>query len=252
MNLLIIGNTTSSGWNLKKGLEKYYSDSFKRIDLVFDPNPTISGHQSEYLLEPGEYDFVLYNYPFIKTYLKHKKYLNSGAKIINWWRGTDLRGKDFKNPLMNIGYKIMHYFFIRKMFKKAKINLYSTFDLSWFIKAKNKQHFYQIIDTDKFINTNNPHRNGTIVLSKGAKGYNKQRINHKNMPEVLNRYEYARIYPAEGLDSHTIQVSHLECLACGLIVYHHEEKNRDWVIKNCSIKAGADRFIKIIKRVENE
>jgi hypothetical protein len=250
MNLLIISNTTSSGWNLKKGLEKYYPDFFKRIDLVFDPSPTISGRQSENLLEPDEYDFILYNYPFIKTYIKYKKYLNSGAIIINWWRGTDLRGKNFKNPLVDIGYKLVHYFFTKAMFKKAEINLYSTFDLSWFIKSENKQHFYQIIDTDKFIDNKNPYRNGTIVLSKGARGYTKQKIKHKDMPEVLNRYKYARIYPAEGIDVNLLSVTAIECLACGLEVYNHEEKNRDWVIKNCSVKAGADRFMNVIKRLE--
>jgi hypothetical protein len=251
MNLLIIGNTASIGWNLKKGLEKYYPDLFDRIDLTFKISPTLSGYPTKNILKPNEYDIVLYNYPFFKTYFRYKEYINSNAILINYWHGTDARGKNFENVFVDLAYNCFHYFFKKFMVKKAEINLYSTFDLSWFLKTNNKQHFYQIIDTDVFTDYNYSTRQGSIVLSKGAKGYESQRIDHEYMPKELNKYKFARIFPAEGLDRHTIQVTHLECLACGLIVEYHEEKNRDWVVKHCSLKAGADRFSQLVKALKS-
>lgn len=251
MNLLIIGNTTSSGTHLKNGLRKYYPELFENIHLVFKEHPTIDGVSDKNLLEPKDYDVVIYNYPFIKTYVKYKDYINNSKILINWWRGTDLRGLTFKNPIINLAYKSIHTIFKNMMFKKAYINLYSTYDLAWWVKTENKKQFFQIIDTDVFkpiFDPTIPKNEEPLILKKGARGFTIQKIEHKQMPKYMNQFKKAEIYPAEGLDYHLINVTVMEALACGLEVKGHKEKDREWAIKNCSIKAGCDRMVKIIKK----
>ncbi len=245
INVLIIGNTASTGWNLKNGLNKF--KDIGRVDLIFKTHPTTSGHPSKKLLSPKEYDIVHYNYPFIKTYLKYYKYIKNAKTLICHWHGTDLRGKDFKFP-KNVFYKITQNLIKKKMFKKADFHFYSTYDLAWWLRSipyDKKSHMFCLIDTKLFYNYNLKNRRDKITLKKGAKGFSKQKIKHDDMPKILNQYKYADITPAEGLDFRIIQVTHMECLACGLKVKYHEDKNRNWVLKNASISVISKKTYKI-------
>jgi hypothetical protein len=252
INVLIIGNICSTGWNLKKGLEKH--SFINNVHLIFKEHPTIDGVPTpkHKLLNPKQYDIVHYQYPFIKTHFQYYKYIRNCKKLVCHWRGTDLRLTSFKNPIKNLFYRCAQKTLQKHLFKKADFHFYSTYDLAWWLRnipSNKKSHLFSLIDTNTFKDYKLPNRKGIIHLKKGAKGFGKQKIKHKDMPKILNKYKFAEITPAEGLDPHTIQVSTMECLACGLKVKYHEEKNRFWVQKNASIPVVTNKVIKIYEKL---
>lgn len=252
LKILIIGNTTSSGHNLQQGLLKYHNDKIERVDLVFKESQTLTGFSNSDLLVPEEYDIVLYSYPFFKTYLKYYKYITKSKVLICWWRGSDLRLLKWGNPITTFLYRSIQSLFISWIFKRADYHLYSTYDLRWFLRSvpnHKKLHAFQIIDTEIFKDLNYISRNGTVYFENGSRNRNLN-INHNSMPEYLNKYKFAEVVPAESIDPNILSVTALECLACGLIVKYHEDKNRDFVINHCSIKVRSkemlDLFLKFV------
>lgn len=244
INVLIIGNTSSSGWNLKIGLEQF--DEVGRVDVVFDSHPTIDGIPTpkEGLLNPNEYDVIHYHYPFIKTFIKYYNYIKNAKILVCHWRGTDLRGKDFKFPL-NYIYPLIHNYTKSWFFKHADFHFYSTYDLAWWLRSipsNKKSHLFQVVDTDQF-KPINCKKKGVFRNKGGAFGYKENKITHDEMPTYMNQFKKAEIIPGAGLDVHTIQVTHLEAAACGLQVKWHEHLDRDWVLYNASIPVFSTKVI---------
>jgi len=222
---------------MKKGLEKI--EGVARVDILFDEAPTIDGTPTPFqsVLQPGQYDIVHYHYPFVKTYWKHKLYIENARVLVCHWHGTDLRLTTFKNPLKNL-YKPLQTALHKLMFEMADFHYYSTIDLSWWLRSlprDKRSHIYQCIDTDIFKPLPTSVTKGIISLEKGSRGFETHKILHKDMPYKLSHYIRANIVPAEGLDQKLVQVSTLECLACGLFVNGHAGKDRRWVLDNASI-----------------
>jgi len=252
INILFIGNVGSSAWNFKKGLSCY--KDINRIDLLFEKHPCNSGIPSKKLLSPNSYDVVVYSYPFIKTYFKYFKYLVN-AKVIWYWRGTDVRGKDFSNPLVNFLYKKIHSIFFKYVTMHTGHHIYSTPDLGWWFRNCTQPNSYlpTLIDTDVFFAYNNYSRPiKKFVFSSGSRGYKRTKVKHDNMPKFLNKIKFAEVNPAFNI--HPLIMSNLcaECLACGVKVKHHEDKNREWVINNRSIPVCSKKLHIIIKEITHK
>lgn len=251
MKILFIGNIGSSAWNFKKGLSKY--KDIKRIDLMFDPHPCNSGNPSKSFLKPNEYDIVHFSYPIMLKdfFLKYQKYVLNAKVLVCHWRGTDIRGKDFKFPI-NLIYRTFHHFNKQFFFKRADFHIYATYDLGWFLRevpAEKRMWFETPTDTSLFKDYKLKNRKGKVLFQKGARGFSDHKILHSDMPKFLNKFKYAEVVPAFGIDPHILQNAPSECLACGLKVKHHEDKDRAWVIKHRGLKVSAKRLYKLYKQL---
>jgi len=248
MNILFIGNTGSSATNFKKGLLKYKDIS--RVDVMFDSNECTSGKADTSFLKPKDYDVVIYSYPFLKTYFKYVKYALE-AKAIFHWRGTDLRGLDFKNPIKNKLYKLIHSAFRKFLLIHKHYHIYSTPDLGWWFRNSTQKNEYipTPIDTDKFNITNTNNRTKHYVFKSGARGYKKNKIKHEDMPGFLNTLKSAEVYPAFNIHPKIMSNLCAECLACGVKVKWHEDKDRAWVLNNRSIPICSEKLHQIILKV---
>ena len=250
MKILIVGNTASTGWNLKKGLMNF--SDVERIDIIFEKTPILSGTPDKEILPPGSYDVVFCIYPFIKKSIKKKIkcHLLKSKLFICSWCGTDLRGKDFKFPL-NYIYPLIHNYTKGWFFYHADFHFYSTYDLAWWLRSipsNKKSHLFQAVDTDQF-KPIGCKKEGVFRNKGGAFGYKESKITHDEMPTYMNQFKKAEIIPGAGLDVHTIQVTHLESAACGLQVKWHEHLDRDWVIRNASKEIIALKVINIIDKL---
>jgi len=152
-------------------------------------------------------------------------------------------------PLANIGYQISQRLFIKYILNRADYHYYSTIDLRWFFKniSENKlEHIYSCVDVELFkpMDVVDKYHKQDVMYSKGgAKGYHNRKVDHSQMPFEINKFRAASITPAENIDPNILSVSAMECLACGLSVEHHLDKDREWVVENTSIEVIAQKVI---------
>lgn len=284
MKVLILGNTGSSGYNLREELRKRGHTAH----LISKGNPCLSGSQDKQKDILNKYDILHINAPSIslKNIIQFMKLISISKKVIcNWhgttlrginyeeykkglkiichWRGTDMRGvayQDYKEnrknkklltPILFSYYKIKEYMAHKIFFKYADYHFYSTIDLAWWLRdiSENKKSLLRcMVNTDIF-KPSNPNRKGKVIFRSGARNYKKNKIKHDDMPEHLNKFKDAEVYPACGLSPYLVSVTSMECLACGLKVKHHPTKNRKWVIDNASIKVVTDQILKVYNEV---
>ena len=264
MNILIIGNTASTGWHLRNKLK----ERGHIAHLRFKETPTLSGKSDKEFFPVEEYDIVHFNAPqisavrFIKEYTMWKK----AKRVVCHWHGTDLRCLDYKvykknrkslkflSPLLYTIYKTSRYLTKRTFFKGADYNFYSTHDLAWWLRGipnNKKEHIYCPIDTDTF-KPIKCEKQGTFINIGGGLAEGKEKIKHDDMSKHLNKFEKAEIYPAYGISPYILSVTAMECLACGLKVKHHPEKDRNWIIKNCSTPVFTDKVLEVYERLIKE
>jgi hypothetical protein len=256
LKVLIVGNTASTGWHLKKELESRGHIAH----LTTDNNPVISGKGDEQLLKPKEYDIVHINFPLIdlRNYKTIFSYILNSKIIVAHWRGTDLRGisyNEYKNKKLRLP-KYLLYLIVKRIsrrifFNRANYHFYSTHDLAWWLRSipeDKRSHLYSCINTNKF-KPIKCKKEGTFINIGGGKGFDKNKINHDDMPKHLNKFRKAEIYPNFEISPYILSVSAMECLACGLNVKHHQDKDRNWIIKNCSIPVFTDKVLKVYERL---
>lgn len=252
MKILFIGNIASSSHNLKKGLKRY--EDIERIDLMFKENPVLSGKPSSSFLEPEEYDIVHLSYPYLGWGFINKQfnYIKKAKVLICHWRGTDLRGTKFNNFIKNFFYKIAHFINKKYFFKKADYHFYSTIDLKWWLRSipeHKKELLRTPVDCELFKPMDNINKCGILDFRGGGKAYKKHKVKHNDMPLYLNQFNYVISKPSQGLSEHLVSCVVKESLACGLKVEHHEEKNRQWVIKNASISVISQKVYNTYKSI---
>lgn len=239
MNVLMVGNTCSMGWNLKKGLSKKNVN----VTLVSDGNKLISGkydyHPSWFYFLQKKYgkkhfDIVHLHSPNLKHLGLVWRYLTKDTKLVCHWHGSDLRMR--KEP-----------FSAKWLLKEiSNYHLYSTIDLAWWLRDipdEKKMLFRQVIDTEMFKPLNRD-RKGTLVFGRG--GIHKDKyIPHDKIPELLNRYEMVKVFPAYGLSPYLVSASALEAASCGCKIYHHPYMDREWVKNNTSTESQTEKLINI-------
>ena len=248
MNVLMIGNIASTGWNLTKGLR----NNSVNVIFVGNKNKCTDGNYDYSLswhdfLRKGYskkyFDIIHINSPnFKKLGLVWKYLTNYGiffkeTKLICHWHGSDLRILRKTFPVSWLLKKIGNY------------HLYSTIDLAWWLRhvdKSKKQHFICPVDTDLFKPNNNIKQN-LLILSNGGK--TKYPILHKKMPNFMNQYKSVIIKPSHSLSEKLLQVSMLEGASCNLDVLNHTWLNREWVIKHASIESQTKKLITIYKKV---
>jgi hypothetical protein len=247
LKVLIIGNTANVGYNFKKGL----ISKGHTCHCWFKKTFCLSGFPDSNFLEPTDYDVVHLDFCVlgIRGLLKWWRYIKNAKVLMCYWRGTDLRGKDF--PLLkSIPYKIFHYFWKQYLFKRADFHLYSTYDLGWWLRTVPKcdqAYNLQCVDTELFIPINVHKSEDTLVREGGA--LCEKQIYHENMYSVYNQHTRIKVTPAINLDSHLISVTALEALSCGLTVENHLDKDRDWVIENASIEVYTTKMLQLYKKL---
>ena len=242
MNVLMIGNVVSVGWNLTKGLRK------NGIDVVFVDNENIcTSGKSDYNMSwddflgkgygKGDFDIVHIHAPNFKKLGLVWRYLNDDTKLICHWHGSDLRIFRKTFPVSRLLKKIADY------------HLYSTIDLAWWLRNvenTKKQHFRCPVDTDLFKPYGNK-RDGLLVLSGGARTVDP--LMHDDMPEYMNSFDYLDVTPAYDLSKKLLPVSMLEGGACGLYVLNHHWLTRSWVVANASIESQTKKLLDIYNGV---
>lgn len=240
MNVLMIGNVASTGWNLVKGLEKKGIN----VVLVSDESIVTSGI---YDYQLSWFDFLRKKYgkdyfdiihihsPNLKKLSIAYRYLN--AKLVCHWHGSDLRIPRKAFPVYHLLKKISDY------------HLYSTIDLAWWLRKidkDKKQLFLCPIDTSLFKPDGNK-KQGLLTLSDGGKIGSP--IYHDDMPKYMNNFDSLKVIPAYNLSERLLQVSMLEGAACDLNVLNHPWLNRKWVIDNASIDSQTEKLINIYNKV---
>lgn len=236
MKILMIGNTASTGWNFKKGLEK----QGHKVTLVFNDNKYLEG-KPDYSLEwntflkkrfDDGYDIVHVHEPNYKKYLAVYNYLNDkNVYLVCHWHGSDLRlwGKCFP--------------FKKYFFKKAVRHIISNPDLSWWLRDYRYKTCYIVdpVDTDMFYPNVSRQKKREICFNNN----NKLDIKHSDMPDFINQFRCATVIPSMGLSPYLMSVTALECLSCGLQVKHHHGKDRNWVLNNASISIATEKLMEV-------
>ena len=222
IKVLMVGNTASVGWNFKKGLEK----EGHHCDIIFKERPNLEGKRTEGGKLLDYYDIVHIHYPSHRWKLS---YCNLGKTVLHW-HGSDAR-KSHRN------------YFVKQKFRKiAKKSLCSTIDMNWWIPEA--ERIINPIDTEMF----KPmlrRKSGTVIFDND----HKKGIPHNEMPDYMNKFKEAVVYPAQKLSPYLISVTALECASCGLRVRHHPYMTREWVVKNASIESQTEKLLKIYKDV---
>lgn len=247
MKILMIGNICRSGWYLKKGLEELGHE----VILICEKHKCLEGEGDFPLTwtgwkniknQIGKVDIVHIHSPNFKKILYASQFIKK-SKLIFHWHGSDLRHPIKRFPLEH-----------RTLMRLADYNLYSTFDLQWFIKRLDKnalcQHFRAPVDTEMFkpMVPWEDRAREKLVWGKGALT-KEQFIPHNKVPEMLNQYKYVECYPNDGVSPHLVSVSAMESASCGCKVVHHPYMNRQWVIENAGIKAQALKLLKVYHKV---
>jgi len=240
MKILMIDNPASTGWNLKKGLE---TEGHSCI-FISDKHLVHSGIPDYLLSSIGfftkkfddVFDIIHIHCPSTSKILKFFRTVTKTPMVCHW-HGTGLR-------LMKSFYPTKHLCNIY-----AKAHLYSTIDLKWYInlhfKNKNTYLFRCPIDTESFKIINQGKRKNLLVCDNNNKKY----IEHDDMPRVYNEYNNVRVI--NNADSHIVSVSAMESASCGCIVEDLEYIDRNWVLKNASIKNQTKKLLKIYEGVLN-
>lgn len=245
MNVLMIGNTASVGWNLVKGI----TDT--------DINVTFVGNHKDFL--SGTYDYILSWKDFLhKNYGKTKfniihiqspnlkklgaiqRYMKN-AKLVCHWHGSDLRIPRKAFPV----YKYLK--------KHGDYHLYSTVDLRWWLRTipeDQKERFICPIDTEQF-KPMGEKTNNNILIQGGGGGYSNYRIIHDDMPKFISQYKTASINDKD-FDNNLLSVMALEAASCDVKVKEYPWMDREWVIENASIKSQTPKIIKIYERLIND
>lgn len=252
LKILMVNNICSISYNLKKGLIELGHN----VVLVFDEHKYLSGKPDYQLKDikrfykqyPDDFfDIVHIHYPCFKWIIPFRKYIKH-SKLILHWHGSDLREfpvsfyKDFKN----FCFKKLDDIAIRYYKKKAVFHFYSTPDLSWWLRdiPKNKQMwFLNPVDIDMFKSKNNGDNH--IVFNNEFK----LGIEHDLFPSFLEQFSSAEVVPSYNLNPFQLYVTTLECLSMDIKVKYHEDKNREWVIENCSIPIVVKRLEDVYNKV---
>ena len=241
MKILMVDNTASVGWNLKKGLEKNGHSCTLVCDRhsVHSAVPDVLLSDVEFLTDEfsDDYDIVHIHCPSTKKIIKFFRYVTK-TPLVCHWHGTGLR-------------KIKSYYPTKYLCNKyAKAHLYSTMDLKWFLNLfftnKNTHLFRCPIDTDLFKILNQGKRKERIVFDNNNKRY----IEHDKMPELYNEYENVRII--HNADSHMVTVTAMEAVCCGCVVEDLEYLDMDWIFKNATIECQTKKLLEIYNGILNE
>lgn len=232
MKILMISTTPPVGQTLRRGLEALGH----RVVIVDDPSPFDDAMKPEYHMSwsvslrrrfGDGYDVVHVHSPNLKKFLLAYPYVKRGVPMVCHWHGSDLR-------IWTRSFPVRRWFM-----RHAKMNLYSTNDLAWWVHGR-KMLLNCPVDCEMFKPGEEP-GHGTVVFNGGGKAFNDHRILHENMPEYLQGYSMADIHNAMGLDDTLLSIIALECSACGLKVVQFPWMTRDWVLENASLPVIAKK-----------
>lgn len=249
----MIGSCPPVGQTLKKGLEQ----AGHSVTLVDDPSVFDDDVKAEYplkwslglrkgfgddyprpdgKLEIPRYNVVHVHSPNLKKCLLAYPYVRAGVPLVCHWHGSDLRlfWKSWPAKQWCI--------------KHAKMNIYSTCDLAWWLRDSPKRLINCPVNCDVF-KPGETAGDGLVTFDGGAKAFRTHRVPHKEMPEYLRRYQFASIHNAMGLDDNLYSIIAFEAAACGLIVLQFPFMNREWVLSNASIPVITKQLLQVYKEV---
>lgn len=234
MNILMISALAPVGQILKRGLERLGHT----VVLVDNPSVFDDGMKSDYPLRwvlplkkqfGDDFDIIHVHSPNLKKFFLVYPYRH--VPMVCHWHGSDLR-------IWKKSFPVRHWFM-----RHAKMNLYSTVDLAWWIHGKKKLLLCPV-DTEMFKPAEKKGK-GTVLFSGGSQSFKAHRVLHKDMPAYLQKFERADVRPAMGLDTHLISITALECASCGLEVVQFPWMNREWVLKNADMMVIAKKLEEI-------
>lgn len=243
MNILMVGSTPPVGQVLKRGLMQLGH----KVDMVDNPSFFDDGMPIEYELtwtmprmrygDRSLFDIVHVHSPNLKKWLVAYPYVRAGVPLVCHWHGTDLRDWKKSFPVKN--------WFIRH----AKMNLYSTIDLAWWIQKAPRMLLNCPVDTDLF-KPGMTTGTGTVTFNGGAKSFEYHRIPHKKMPSYLQKFEKASIHNDTGemsVDDGLFSIIAFECASCGLKVEQFPWMTREWVLQNASMNVICKKIEQLYK-----
>jgi len=236
----MLGNTASTGYNLKLGLEK----QGHTVKLLGNFHPYLEGKYDHGLFwkDIGKKfldfkpDIVHSMDTNVKTFGILLRYIK-GAKFVCHWHGSDLR----------LAYReLTKYVFFPWLFKFADYHLYSSRDLAWWLRSipfSKKMFFICPVDVNMFKSfiPYNKRENDLLIIDNDSKFG----IPHNEMPMIYNKYRRVFCYPSYGLSPYLYSVTEFEAGACGCKVPHHPEINRKWVISNASIESQTKKLLRV-------
>jgi glycosyltransferase involved in cell wall biosynthesis len=247
LKILMIGSQCCTSGNLKKALER----KGHSVTLVYNSTTTDEPrHLIDYPLlwrlpikkrYGSDYNIVHVHSMNLKKFLLAFPYIITGTPLVCHWHGSDLRISSKSFPVKCLSMRI------------AKMNFYSTVDLSWWIKVdKSKKMLLNCpVDTDVF-KPNDTKKIGTVVFNGGARAYKTHSVEHREMPNYLNQFESAEIHISYGLDDQLYSVLAFECASCGVVVNKFKWMTRKWVIENAGIKVIGDKVESVYKKIVGE
>ena len=226
--ILIVGNTASIGWNLRKGLKKKKGIE---CDIIFKPKPIIEGEPTISTIDAlkvWKYDIInihfptsRFKFPFVILSKLFRK------KLVVIFHGSDCRN-------------VKHIYRLLKWIvcKLADKIFYSTTDLRKYL-PETAIWLPSPIDTEQFKPIDVKDKN--VLIIDGTFG----KIPHNKMPLYLNRFKKVQTSIDLKLETKAfISVMALEALACGCTVVGYEHLNRNYVINNHSIDIVTRKFLR--------